>query len=68
MRTTLSSLPSYFLSLFHLLAGIARKLEWIQRDFLWDGFDGDHKLHQVNWKTIYSSVPRVGLGVKNFTV
>jgi hypothetical protein len=33
--------------------------------FLWDGIGGKSKLHLVNWKTIYSPVPRGGLGVKN---
>jgi hypothetical protein len=30
-----------------------------------DGFDGEPKLHLVNWKTICSLVPRGVLGVKN---
>jgi hypothetical protein len=60
-----SNLPIYF-SLFHLPADIARRLEHIQRDFLWDGFGCEPKLHLVNWKTDCSPVPRGGLVVKNF--
>jgi hypothetical protein len=64
IKSTLSILAMY-LSLFHLLAGIAKRLESIQRDFLWNGFDGERKLHLVKWKTVCSPIPRGGLGVKN---
>jgi hypothetical protein len=65
IKSKLSSLSTYFLSLFPLPADIARKTERIQRDFLWDGFDGESKLHLVNWKNVCSPVPRGGSGVKN---
>lgn len=65
IKSTLSSLPTYFLSLCPLPVGIARRLERLQRDFLWDGMGGEPKFHLVNWKTICSSFPRGGLGVKN---
>lgn len=44
---------------------MARRLERLQRGFLWDGLGGEPKLHLVNWKTIFSFVPRGGLEVKN---
>jgi hypothetical protein len=65
IKSTLSSLPTYFLSLFPLLVDIARRLERLQRDFLWDGPGGESKFHMVNWRTICSPFPRAGLGVKN---
>jgi hypothetical protein len=37
IKSTLSNLPTYFLSLFHLPADVASRLEKIQRDFLWNG-------------------------------
>jgi hypothetical protein len=43
IKSTLSSLPTSLISLFPLLAGIARRLERLQRDFLWDGTGGDPK-------------------------
>jgi len=43
IKSTLSSLPTYFMSHFHLPASIARRLERIQRDFLWNGFDCEQK-------------------------
>jgi hypothetical protein len=60
IKNTLSSYPTYFLSLFHLPAGIAKRLEHIQKDFLWDGVDKECKLHLVNWKSFCSLVPRGG--------
>jgi len=43
-----SSIPTYFLSLFPLPAGIAKRLERFQRDFMWDNPGGEHNLHLVN--------------------
>jgi hypothetical protein len=67
-RSTLSSLPTCFLSLFPLLVGIARRLECLQRDFLWDGLGGDPKIHLVNWKTVCNPISSRGLGIKNLMV
>jgi hypothetical protein len=35
-KSTLSNLPTYFLSLFPLPGGIANRMERLQCDFLWD--------------------------------
>ena len=35
LKSTLSSLPTYFLSLFTIPSHVANKIEKIQRDFLW---------------------------------
>jgi len=64
----LSNLPTYFLSLLSLPAGIASRLECLQRDFLWDGPGGDPKIHLVNWKTVCTPVSRGGLGIKKLMV
>ena len=37
IRSTLSSMPIYFMSLFCLLRKVRLRLEKIQRDFLWGG-------------------------------
>ena len=41
LRSTLSSLPTYFLSLFTIPTHVANKIEKLQRDFQW----GDPKTH-----------------------
>ena len=43
LKNTLSSLPTYYLSLFTIPTHVANKIERLQRDFLW----GDSKLHLV---------------------
>ena len=43
LKSTLSSFPTYFLSLFTILTYVANKIERLQRDFLW----GDSKTHLV---------------------
>ncbi|XP_075665589.1 uncharacterized protein LOC142635288 [Castanea sativa] len=45
LKSTLASLPTYFLSLFTIPTHIANKIERLQRDFLW----GDSKTYLVGW-------------------
>lgn len=51
IKSTLSSLTAYFLSLFPLLASITHCKKF-PRDFLWGGFDDAFKFHLVSWKMI----------------
>jgi hypothetical protein len=44
IKSTLSNLPTYFLSLFPILMSIAKRLEKVQRDFLWGGMGDEPKL------------------------
>ena len=48
IKITLSSLPTYFLSLFPIPAKVAKRVEKLQRDFLWSGIRDDRKIHLVN--------------------
>ena len=48
IKSTLSSLPTYFLSLFPIPAKVAKRVEKLQRDFLWSGIRDDCKIHLVN--------------------
>ncbi len=51
IKSTLSSLPTYFLYLFPIPTKVAHWLEKIQRDFLWNGM-GEEKFHMVSWSKI----------------
>jgi hypothetical protein len=48
IKSTLSSLPTYFLSLFPVPSSVAHRIEKLQRDFLWGGIGDEFKYHLVN--------------------
>lgn len=68
IESTLSSLPTYFMSLFLIPASVAKKLEKLQRDFLWAGLGDEQKMNLVNWETICSSKKDGGLGFRPLRV
>uniref|UniRef100_A0A2N9EU94 Reverse transcriptase zinc-binding domain-containing protein n=1 Tax=Fagus sylvatica TaxID=28930 RepID=A0A2N9EU94_FAGSY len=52
IKSTLSSLPTYFLSFFPIPTGVAHRLERIQRQFLWNGMGEEIKFHLVSWSKV----------------
>ena len=64
LKSTLSSLPTYFLSLFTIPMHVANKIERLQRDFLW----GDSKTHLVGWDKVCAPLENGGLGVRKLTI
>ena len=56
IKSTLSSLPSYYLSLFPLPMDVACRLEKLPRDFLWGSMRDEHKFHLVNWHQVCSPI------------
>ena len=65
IKSTLSSIPTYFLSLFPIPARVANRLEKLQRDFLWCGMDEKPKFHLVKWSQICVPLRFGGLAVRN---
>ena len=63
IKSTLSSLPTYFLSLLPIPAKVAKRMEKSQKDFLWSGIGDERKLHLVIWSTICRPVKNGGLGI-----
>ena len=63
LKSTLSSLPTYFLSLFIILTHVANKIEKLQMDFLW----GDSKTHLVGWDKVCAPIANGGLGIRKLT-
>ena len=63
IRSVLSSIPTYFLSLFSIPASVAAKLEAIQRKFLWGSFGADFKYDLVRWDIVKLPMSDGGLGV-----
>ena len=63
LKSTLSSLLTYYLSLFTIPTHVANKIKRLQRDFLW----GDSKLHLVGWDKVCAPLQNGGLGVRKLT-
>ena len=62
LKSTLSSLPTYFLSLFTIPKVVAARLESIQRNFLW-GSSKEYPL--VAWEKVCLPVEMGGLGIRS---
>ena len=56
IKSTLSNLPTYFLSLFPIPTFVANRIEKLQRDFLWGGIGDEPKFHLVKWATVCSPI------------
>lgn len=67
LNSTLISLPICFLFLFIIPKSVAKRLEKIQRDFLWRGGALEKKPHLVNWSTICKDKKRGSLGIKDLS-
>jgi hypothetical protein len=65
IKSTLSNLPTYMMSLFPIPALVAKRIEKIQRDFLWGGMNDETKLHLVEWDKVCSPLDEGGLGIRN---
>ena len=61
----LSSLPTYFLSLFTIPKAVAARLESIQRSFLQGSFEGSFKYPLVAWEKMCLFVEMGGLGIRS---
>ena len=64
IKSTLSSLPTYFLSIFPISGKVANRMEKLHRDFLWSSISGDSKLHLVKWAKVCKSLQVGGLGIR----
>lgn len=52
------------MSLFSILTLVCKRLEKLERDFLWEGSMVDRKYHLVKWDKVCSSIRDGGLGIK----
>jgi hypothetical protein len=64
IKSTLSNLPSYFMSLCPIPASVAKHIEKLQRDFLWGGLHDEFKYHLVKWDKVCSPISEGALGIR----
>ncbi|KAL0004004.1 hypothetical protein SO802_011565 [Lithocarpus litseifolius] len=64
LKSTLSSIPTYFLSLFTICTRVTNRMEKLQRDFLWGGLTDEQKLHLVGWGKVCNPFFDGRLGIK----
>jgi hypothetical protein len=65
IKSTLSNMPTYMLSLFPIPTDVVKRIEKIQRDFLWGGMNDEFKYHLVEWDKVCTPIDEGGLGIKN---
>jgi hypothetical protein len=65
IKSTLSNLPTYLLSLLPIPLAVAKHIESIQSGFLWGGMGEEFKFHLVNWRKVCSPVREGGLGIRS---
>ncbi len=65
IKSTLLSLPSYFLSLFPIPTGVDKHLEKLHKEFLWSGFWEWATFHFVNWSKTCDPLQSGGLAIRN---
>ena len=65
VKSTLASLPIYFMSLFRMPRRVRLRLEKIQRDFLWGGGALENKPHLVKWDIVCLNKRKGGVGVRH---
>jgi hypothetical protein len=68
IKSTLSSLPTYYLSLFPIPKSVAFRIDKIQRDFLWGEMGEGKKFYLVNWNQVCQPLSSGGLGFQNLRV
>ncbi|KAL7161870.1 hypothetical protein ACSBR2_042363 [Camellia fascicularis] len=64
IKSVLSCLPVYYLSLFKMPDGVAREVEKIEAAFLWGENGLKIKIHLVKWLDVTKSVAQGGLGIR----
>ncbi|XP_058185686.1 uncharacterized protein LOC131302911 [Rhododendron vialii] len=68
INSSLVNQPIYFMSIFKMLASVAKMLEKIQRKFFWGDLIDKRKLHLIKWEVICKKKENGYLEVKNLMV
>ena len=68
IKSTISNLPTYFLSLFPIPASVANRIERLQQNFLWGSFGDNPKIHLVKWAYVCAPISSGGLGIRKLSL
>ena len=68
IKSGLSNLPIYIMSLFWLPRRVKIRLERIQWDFLWGGGNLENKIHLVSGDTVCLNKKKGGLGIRSLSI
>lgn len=66
IKSTLSNLPTYYLSIFKAPCKVIKAFENMQRDFQWE--PGDSKKDLLKWETVCRPIDTGGLGLGNLAI
>ncbi|RVW26081.1 putative ribonuclease H protein [Vitis vinifera] len=58
----------YQMSIFRMPKVVARRLEKVQRDFLWGGGNMEGKIHLVKWEVVCTDKDKGGLGLRKLAM
>ena len=64
IKSTMASMPVYQMSLFRMPKSVARRLEKLQRDFLWGMGNLERKAHLVKWEVVCGDKEKGRLGIR----
>ena len=68
IKSTMASMSVDQMSLFRMPNSVARRLEKLQRDFLWGGGNLEWKAHLVKWEVVCGDKEKGGLGIRKLTL
>ncbi|RVX18327.1 putative ribonuclease H protein [Vitis vinifera] len=68
IKSSLASMSIYQMSIFRMPKMVARRLEKVQRDFLWGGGNMEGKTHLVNWEVVCTDKAKGGLGIRKLAL
>ncbi|KAL6336179.1 hypothetical protein AAG906_011061 [Vitis piasezkii] len=68
IKNTLASIPIYQLSIFRMPKLVVKRLEKLQRDFLWGGGSLERKIHLINWEVVCTQKEKGGLGIRKIVL
>ncbi|KAL4346749.1 hypothetical protein GQ457_17G015740 [Hibiscus cannabinus] len=66
VKSVLSSLPIFFMSLFRMPAMVAKRITCMVSNFLWGGAVDQKRIHWVKWSLLCQPVAKGGLGLTDF--